>query len=587
MGQSDRAFEDVINTFDHVVVLMLENRSFDNLLGCLYPDGKNGKPFEGVLDKDGQFKKQLRNPIPPKYQTSGGATEVPVAYCTNKDRYHQPCPDPGEDYPHVNTQLFNCVNAPYENSPPYNLPNPVPLPAMDGFVHDYIRNYRTEYPKAPTPSYDQYKVIMECFDPADVPVFSTLAREFAVFDHWFCSVPSETFCNRAFWHAGTSWGHVINPGSADDPGDQSNWDNTIAWLIDSAGCTIFEQLDGIGKTWTIYSDNKIPCPGGKHFTLPITPLVHPGAWKYWGSAAASHHFKDLADFKNDCANGSLPAYSFIEPNFLNPHNDMHPSTPGEVVDGTQPPGSVLLGEALVWDIYNAIFTSPSHWKNTLLIITFDEHGGCYDHVVPPGYYGEIPYPTSEIAKIATAPDLSPYKKWDEFDFQRLGLRVPTIMVSPYIQRNTIINQFMSHSSFLKTMHRKWNLSSLSVREDASPDFARDTNVLQPTLQRTTKADMPKLPPPMLRVDNTDYSQALLEAVLTIIVKLFRLISHKLGPHDSLSTKAITTQEEAVAFILNTIRKAKTHQGQNDEIRDHDWVFLLKAVAEEIKKKEQP
>jgi phospholipase C len=148
-------------------------------------------------------------------------------------------------------------------------------------------------------------------------------------------------------------------------------------------------------------------------------------------------FNTLESFKNDCATGQLPAYSFIEPNFFNPHNDMHPSTPDELVDGgPQKISPVLLGEALVLEVYNAIFTSPHHWDNTLLIITFDEHGGCYDHVAPPGRYGDhVVLP----AEIATPPDLNGYTKWDDFDFNRLGLRVPTIMVSPYIRKNTIIN----------------------------------------------------------------------------------------------------------------------------------------------------
>jgi hypothetical protein len=399
------------------VVLMLENRSFDNLLGYLYSQkypAPREQQFEGV---DG---KNISNPIPPDWQFTDEngklVTEVPVAPISDVDLtcISPPYPDPGEDYPHVNIQLFNPAYPLPFNQPPYNLPSPVYAPAMNGFVSDYIQNYiHTEFPDkrppAPAEFYEKYKYIMECYDPAELSVLSGLAREFAVFDHWFCSVPSETICNRNFWHAGTSWGHVINPGPRDDACDQDNWPNTDAWVENSAGCTLFSQLakSTPNISWKIYSDNKvplcdtqrIPCrifrffsclvPGwiresfSKAFRdsriaqigfvkaifdrlavtgnlpLPVTPLLH--LFDFFPQFDVGHPdlFNTLEGFKSDCANGQLPAYSFIEPNFFNPHNDMHPSTPGELVDGgPQKLSAVLLGEKLVWEIYNAIFTSP-------------------------------------------------------------------------------------------------------------------------------------------------------------------------------------------------------------------------------------
>lgn len=586
MNESDQETNNGLGTFEHVVVLMLENRSFDNLLGYLYT--KDQKNFEGV---DG---KNLSNPIPAAYQFKDQngvpVTEVPVTRNTNPVDYQVPYPDPGEDYPHVNTQLFNPDNPQPFNQPPYNLPSMVPLPTMNGFVTDYIQNYiNNEFPSTPpldqlAPTYDQYKVIMECYDPTGVPVLSSLAQEFAVFDHWFCSVPSETICNRNFWHAGTSWGHVINPGPGDDSGDQSNGPNTDRWFEDTAGLTLFDHLSK--SDWKIYSDNKIPLAEGTNLSFPITPLLH--FWAFSPLFIFEHQdiFNTLDKFKSDCANGTLPAYSFLEPNFFNPHNDMHPSTPGETVDGPQTVGSVLLGEALVWEIYNAIFTSPNLWDNTLLIITFDEHGGCYDHVVPPGKYGEN---TVEPAEIATPPDLSDYIQWDGFDFSRLGIRVPMIMVSPYIKKNTIINTPLSHTSFLKTMHKKWGLLSLSTREDASPYF-HDTGLFSSTLQRATMADMPNLAAPVVPVDNTDYSKAIMSALGKAIMALFKELWCKAFPGDCPSTE-ITTQEDAAAFLRDKVYKAKSKLSPNDaalgqaaEINEHDWMLPLRAIAEELKEK---
>ena len=586
-----------LDTFGHVVVLMLENRSFDSLLGYLYSQQypvPPGQTFDGV---DG---KNLSNPIPASFQFKGKngvpVTEVPVARNTIAGQplsYATPYPDPGEDYPHVNTQLFNPDPPQPFNHPPYNLPSPVPVPAMNGFVSDYIQNYfHTEFPKTPTPPpppldefYNNYKGIMESYDPTDIPILSGLAREFAVFDHWFCSVPSETICNRNFWHAGTSWGHVINPGPGDDPGDDSNGPNTDQWLIDSLGLTIFNQLSP--SDWKIYSDNKLPLPGGANLAFPITPLIHLGAFLPLLVSDSQDIFDTLDKFKSHCAGGQLPKYSFLEPNFFDPHNDMHPSTPGETVDGPQKISPVLLGDALVWEVYNAIFTSPSLWNNTLLIITFDEHGGCYDHVVPPGQYGEN---SVEPVGVATPPVLTGLQtNWDGFDFKRLGLRVPTIMVSPYIKKNTVINNPVSHTSFLKTMHEKWGLLSLSSREDASPYF-HDTGLLCSTLQRANMSKMPKFAAPVIPVDNTDYSKAVMSALAKAIMSLFTGLWCKAFP-DLCPTTEIRTQEEAVTFLRGAISTAQDKLGlaaavQEDEINDRGWMLVLQAVAEEMKKKKQ-
>jgi phospholipase C len=596
MSQSETQSTNVLGTFDHVVVLMLENRSFDNLLGYLYsqqypvpPD----KKFDGV---DGRG---FSNPIPPAWQfknSQGLVTEVPVAPISSVDvdlkKISPPYPDPGEDYPHVNTQLFFDPRHPYKpppqpfNQPPYNLPSPVPVPVpMTGFVTDYIQNYiHTEFPPpipAPSPDqafYDKYKYIMECYDPAELPVLSGLAREFAVFDNWFCSVPSETICNRNFWHAGTSWGHVINPGPRDDDGDQCNKANTDAWLWNTAGETLFSQLTLAGKDWKIYSDNKIPLSADENFSLPVTPLLHMLNFLPLMYFDSPDLFNTLESFKADCASGQLPAYSFIEPNFFNPHNDMHPSTPKELVDGPQKVSSVLLGEALVWEIYHAIFTSPQVWDNTLLVITFDEHGGCYDHVCPPGYYGGQQV---DPAKIATPPKLDGYTKFDGFAFDRLGLRVPTIMVSPYIGKNTIINTPLSHTSFLKTMHGKWNLKSLSTREGASCGF--DQPGLFLPLRR---ADMPKFNKPVVPADHTDYSKAVLTALAKTIMGLIKELWCKAFPDDCPPAE-IRTHEDAATFLRHAVPKAKAHLGRADAvtgpIHEQDGMLLLRAIAVELQK----
>ncbi len=193
------------NAIDHLVLVLFENRSFDNLLGHLYqPD--EVESFEGVLGRD------LSNPIPAWAEHGAELGAVPYGIATGMD---SPNPDPGEEYPHTNTQLFNVLD-PFnrfkdatEMAPPYNAPsNAQQQPTMDGFVTDYISFLTVELGRQPR--YDEYRQIMTGCTPEQVPVLSTLARNFGVFDHWFSEVPSQTLPNRSFWTAATSSGFVVN-----------------------------------------------------------------------------------------------------------------------------------------------------------------------------------------------------------------------------------------------------------------------------------------------------------------------------------------------------------------------------------------
>jgi len=509
---------DPLDAFDYVVVLMLENRSFDNLLGYLYPNGvpanaPAGKSFDGVAGK------KLSNPIPAtavgQSAPPPGVNSISVAPA---DGYHTPFPDPGEEYYHVNTQLFGVING--KDQAPYNLPKPLPDPApMNGFVTDYIENFpAADTPNSKGPTFAQYSQIMRCFTPAQVPVLSTLAEHFAVFDHWFCSVPSQTWCNRAFWHAATSWGHVLNGGSADE--------NSAEWVDDSDGETLFNKISDSGLEspldWLVYSSNE----------ASLTGIIHAGALAAYHTRL-DDHFPRLEQFFSDCAAGNLPAYSFIEPCFWTPHNDQHPSSWNSDDYGPDAVGSVLLGEALIWCVYNAIKSSTGEnggnsWKNTLLIITHDEHGGCYDHVSPP--------------KRATPPDLSGYTIWDDFDYTRLGVRVPMVMVSAHIAPNTVINTPHDHTSFVKTMFAKWSdwiSGPLTARDDAARDF---TDVFTSSELRDVSTwpeiPRPKIPQGLWDIDFGDVA----------LNDLQRSLVGGAAQLAGIAMPQITNQREAIAFL---------------------------------------
>ena len=456
-----------LETFDHVIVLMLENRSFDNLLGYLYKDENfpAGKKFDGLQEG-------YSNKIPEAYRT-GDAQAVAVSRAAS---YHQPYPDPGEEYPHINTQLYNQIK-PASNTgiyainmkSPYNLDESLPASApMSGFVKDYINTLTAVGVKDTTyriPSYEQFSPIMQCFEPDQIQVMSKLATSFAVFDHWHCSVPSQTWCNRAFWHAGTSAGFVINPIEEDGETLGDEFKSAFKWVEHMWKLpTLFTRLKQGGISSKIYADNYIA----------LTHLIH-------GFKQTSPAF-DMDDFYADlakpgqaeeaAADRELPQYSFIEPNFSGlgkPHNDQHPSA----VNEESTPGTVLRGEKLIYEIYNAVRSSPLR-DRILFIITHDEHGGCFDHVSPPSM-GVVP-PEENM----------PYQQ-EDFEFDRLGVRVPMIMMSSHIAAQTIVQDVFDHTSFLHTMREKWQFEHLTNRDSNAASFKAVFN--QPEAR-----EWPELPP---------------------------------------------------------------------------------------------
>jgi phospholipase C len=348
------------DALDHVVVIIFENRSLDNLLGRLYQPGEVAS-FDGVSGRD------LSNPVPEWAAGAAGQKVVPYGVAADMN---SPSPDPGEEYRHVNTQLFGLIDPPGNRgilaekmTAPYNAPaGPWRQPAMGGFVADYISAFTAEMGRPPAPG--EYAQIMTGYTPEQVPVLSALARGFATFDHWFCEVPSQTFANRSFFHAGTSSGYVVNMSPAG------------SFPVHNTAETILERLESNGLTWRVYCD-----PPSR---ISLTGIIH--APRLLDRFAT--HFFTTDQFLQDAAGGDLPSYSFIEPNLLYGHNDMHPALdalfPGTALD---PPSALLGGEALLAKIYTAVrsASSPrgSNACNTLLMVTFDEHGGTYDHVPPP------------------------------------------------------------------------------------------------------------------------------------------------------------------------------------------------------------
>jgi phospholipase C len=374
----------ILQQIQHVVVVMFENRSLDDMCGWLYQDSSSPPsaflPSGSPLRFDG-LNSTLWNPRNVSY--FNGAAPDQVSVMSSATSFTNPGIDPEETFINVTYQING--PGPYANPPKY---------PMQGFVVNY------ENATAGNPV-----EIMEPFSPEQVPIISTLARNYAISDAWFCSVPSQTWPNRSFVHAGTSNGNADN---GDHP-------NPLDWNVP----TIFNILHDLRIAWTVYSD-AVVAPS-------LTRTMFPKLW----DPLLDGHFQRFANFEQCCQDGTLGAYSFIEPSFLTDPNDEHP------------PHDVRAGEQFLLDIWNAVSQSPKR-NETLLIITYDEHGGTYDHVLPPTG--------------AAVPDPASNPGPSGFRFDRFGVRVPTVVVSPWIEPRTVFRSNtgtpLDHTSILATL-RDW------------------------------------------------------------------------------------------------------------------------------------
>jgi phospholipase C len=373
----------------HVVVLMLENRSFDSILGTLYP---NSEAFDGLTGSEQNIWHQADGSVPVQVWKSTAKTSR-AAYI--------PTPDPGELFTDIHMQIRGLADPATLNAEP----------TMDGFVDNYMRQPASGGVHDPA-------AVMHYFTSEEIPVLSQLAREFGVSDRWHAPAPCQTWPNRFFAHTGTANGYA------------NNSPTHFPYRME----TVFNRLEEDAKvSWRVYFHD-----------FPQSATLA----RLWGKPATNfRHFND--EFIRDAASGSLPAYSFIEPRyFANPvlrtmPNDQHP------------PHNVAYGEALIASVYNAVRGGPG-WQNILLIITYDEHGGCYDHVVPPA---------------ATPPG---GQTPDGFDFSSFGVRVPAVIVSPWVRKGSIIRPPgdipFDHTSIIATLRKLFPFAPLTPRDAAAPDL---------------------------------------------------------------------------------------------------------------------
>ncbi len=352
-----------LDNLKHIVVLMMENRSFDHMLGSLTAVDPR---IDGITN-------QLSNP-----DTNGNPVKAqPLA-----EFQGQLNPDPDHHFPAVDLQIFGG--------------DPNRVPDMQGFVKSYF-NQRGDVKHS--------QKIMYYFRKDDLPVLTTLALEFAVFNRWFASISGPTICNRAFAHYGTSFGRVdMNPFDVIAP-----FKSIYSRLLDGQRTAKVYYYDTTSSTMEVVN------------LLQNQPQL----------------FGTYKQFKEDCKKGTLPDYSFVEPNY----NDHSTDSGEQIANDQHPDHDVQAGELMIAEVYMNLKRSPL-WPNTALLVVYDEHGGIYDHVAPPNCVKD----KFSASANSTGTGLA-------FDFDRLGVRVPAILISPWIPKKTVVDRVFDHASIPGTIQK--------------------------------------------------------------------------------------------------------------------------------------
>ena len=381
-----------LDNLKHIVVLMMENRSFDHMLGSL----KAVNPaIDGIVAG-------LSNP-----DTTGALVQPqPLAAFQG-----QLDPDPDHHFPAVDLQIFGGDTSAGRQ------------PNMQGFVKSYFNQQQ---------DVGHSQKIMYYFAQNQLPVLTTLATEFAVFNRWFASIPGPTICNRAFAHYGTSFGQV----------------GMDVFYVKEPYQSIYDRLINASPPHSA----KIYYYDTTSSTMEIVNLLQ-NEPKLFGT---------YQQFLEDCKpGGNLPEYSFVEPNY----NDHDGDDGEEVANDQHPDHNVQSGELFIASVYNAIKANADLWQSTVLLVVYDEHGGIYDHVPPPNCS-----PNAPDGFVASANDTG---TGAPFAFDRLGVRVPAILISPWVPKGLVVNsRVFEHASIPATVtkHFLGSYAQRTAREIAADTF---------------------------------------------------------------------------------------------------------------------
>ena len=405
---------------EHVILLMFENRSFDNMLGAFYPPTTN--PDGGGVPSP-WTNPAVTGPAVSAWNAPAGSAAQNL-----------PFPDPQESFVNMSAQI--------DTTPP-----------MQGFVTDYATVENA------TPAN-----IMQYFVADNVPVTHALASVYAVSDRYFASGPVQTWPNRLFSLCGTPCYDTTTQTAYVNNPEYPHYPLMIGQLDQ---LSIFEQLDNAGQSWKIYYDDEAPVSAIIKYVHDHWDHIWDGGnvWRFESEPDLFHH-----DFFDDVKNNRLPTFSLIEPRYqmlsalgFKAPNSNHPGD-SMPVGHSDIPINVSCGEQLLAKVFQALAANPALFDTTLLIVTYDEHGGLFDHVTPPP--AQSPFAQGTVTN---------------FDYSYYGVRVPALFINPYVTPGIFRppNQAppnpmppFDHASLLATLRDQYNLSpSLSPRVDVAPTFA--------------------------------------------------------------------------------------------------------------------
>lgn len=478
----------------HLVVLMLENRSFDHLFGFLAPSA--GNQIENLQGANAT----LFNLLDPSQAASTTNVKFTVS---------QPAPfavhdkeGPPHSFNAVCIQLCNNQAGPSAANPVKN----------SGFVRAYKDDLLR---RSHNVTREQIAEVMLSFAPSQLPAINQLASEFCLCDHWSCEVPGPTMPNRMYIHAATSEGYVHN-----------------AFNREFTSKTIYELVQQKGLTWCTYFHDLSEVLQFKN--LPQTP----------------DHFRRFDQrWSTDVAAGNLPNYVFILPRFNNKKATQ--TAPAQMANSQHAPEDVRFGEHLIADVYDALAANAELFRETALIVTYDEHGGFFEHVAP----GPTTNPDGQNSP---NPDDSATFTVPAFAFDRLGLRVPTVIVSPWVSKAQVLNRKLQHTSVIKTAVELFGLAGpLNNRDKEAASFAdlfaqlpnpRAANQMPAKLKRPSLAQPVASFAAGVAVDPSDEP---LDSLTDEWVKGFAELTAKragLGAVAAAATPLPRTQGEASQFI---------------------------------------
>lgn len=591
-----------LDKIEHVVVLMLENRTFDSMLGWAYEKDSPTfippatAPYRGLQSVNlNDFVNTALN---------GALAIKPTRGVTG---FTVPDFAPGESYQQVLTQFYNT-----------RTPAPGAPATMKGVLADFVEVLKER--KLSDPDIRRLApMVMQSFTQAQAPVLNQLARHYAVSDAWYASVPSQTNPNRSFLMCGTSNG-MINNGDLETDPRAKEIQRIVGMAIgdDRVNApTIFNALETAGADWNVfYETSYLPqkistllkevgviapfIPFIREIYLVLKPYTDylvgltSGAlescytWRLFPQIkakipGAENRFRKTEEFHRKARAGKLPMFSYIEPFWSIAHstvnNKSYENLFSALGNDYHPPGSVLAGEQFVKEIYSSLIANKAAWEKTLLLITFDEFVGSFDHQTADLKPGKVKPPWG-----AGKP---PYENKAGFKFDRLGARVPTIVVSPYVQKGSVFRSKtdtpFDHASVIATMLEKLK------RPDLLPQFgerAKNAPSFQHAVTLTTPRTDPVLPFVDVQRKNGDpvlYGQTFHLKNQHGVYLAPAYCTLKVGGGGSLLSKAVLDLLVAfdIAAYFPRMDKTKapvsfvtTAADPTSQINDHAHVFLV-------------